>query len=837
MHHPHQLPLILLPFNDGCGSNASNTGTVTVNPSPTVSINPSPLNAAICGSGSVSLTGNGATTYTWSPATGLSATTGTSVTATPTSTTSYTVTGNDGTCTATATQTVAVGAAISVSAVTATPSSVCSGGSSALSATASTSATGYTVGSIAPSAYTPSGTPVVLATGGVATPAPSGNSLDDGYWDNITLPFSFSFFGISYSTVRIATNGNVQFGPVVLTGGNPGNSSWTAQTIPTPAGFLDNFIAGPWIDHDLSTTPFGTLRYFTEGVAPNRHFIVSYENVHVFSSSDNNTSQIILNENGNTIDVLLGGGGLTSTATKAIGVEGPDGTTGTAAPGRNAGTWTTSADEEWRFTPASINYSWSPATFLNNASISNPNASGVTSTTTYTVTASDPTTVACNATGTATVTASPNVTYYQDNDNDNYGNPGVSQVSCTGAPAGYVADNTDCNDNNSAIHPGVTEVCNTVDDNCNGNIDEGVQSTFYADADVDGFGNPSVTTLACSAPAGYVSDNTDCNDGDPSVHSLQTYYADTDGDGFGDLSNPTAVCSSTPPAGYVTNSSDCNDALILYADNDNDGFGAGSPAACGVATNTDCNDNSNTVYPGATEICGNSIDEDCNGTADDGCITFTYYADADGDGFGNPAASITTGSNTPPPGYVSNNLDCDDTQFLYADNDSDGFGAGAPAACGVTNNTDCNDGNGAIHPGATEVCNGLDDNCNGSIDEGLTYTLYYVDADHDTYGSSLDAGTLFCTNPGVGYSINNTDCNDGSATVHPGATELCNGVDDDCNGTADDGTVSPVASFTVGLQPNVSGKCFYTHLYFHSRCRHYYILPMDSEWLTDFRCN
>src|SRR6185295_3637787 len=111
-------------------------------------------------------------------------------------------------------------------------------------------------------------------------------------------------------------------------------------------------------------------------------------------------------------------------------------------------------------------------------------------------------------------------------------------------------DNTDCNDNNSAVHPGATETCNSVDDDCDSQIDEGVQSTFYADTDGDGYGNTSSTTSACSAPSGYVADATDCNDANAAVNPgateacngvdddcdtqvdegvQSTFYADTDG--------------------------------------------------------------------------------------------------------------------------------------------------------------------------------------------------------------------------------------------------------------------------------------------------------------------
>lgn len=102
-------------------------------------------------------------------------------------------------------------------------------------------------------------------------------------------------------------------------------------------------------------------------------------------------------------------------------------------------------------------------------------------------------------------------TFYRDADSDGYGDP-AQTIQATTAPAGYVQDNTDCNDNNNAVHPGAPEAANGVDDNCNGDADEGVEptTTFYRDADNDGYGNPAVTQTTY-AP-GWVEDNTDCDD-------------------------------------------------------------------------------------------------------------------------------------------------------------------------------------------------------------------------------------------------------------------------------------------------------------------------------------
>ncbi|MBK6483907.1 MAG: putative metal-binding motif-containing protein [Chitinophagaceae bacterium] len=384
---------------------------------------------------------------------------------------------------------------------------------------------------------------------------------------------------------------------------------------------------------------------------------------------------------------------------------------------------------------------------------------------------------------------------------------------------GFSTNNTDCNDANIAINPAAIESCNGIDDNCNGTADDGlIFTTYYADLDNDSFGDLSdIGNSLCNNPGvGFSIINTDCNDENfainPAAESCNgiddncngtaddgliftTYYADLDNDSFGDLSD-------------IGNSL-CNDP----------GFGFS-------INNTDCNDGNITINPAATESC-NGIDDNCNGTADDGLIFITYFADLDNDSFGDLSDIGNSLCNDPGFGFSINNTDCNDGNPLiniaaiescngiddncngtaddglifttyYADLDNDSFGdltdigsslCNNPGAGFSTNNTDCNDGNVAINPAAFESCNGIDDNCNGTADDGLIFTTYYADLDNDSYGDLSDIGNSLCNDPGFGFSINNTDCNDGNIAINPAAIESCNGIDDNCNGTADDGLV------------------------------------------------
>ena len=194
---------------------------------------------------------------------------------------------------------------------------------------------------------------------------------------------------------------------------------------------------------------------------------------------------------------------------------------------------------------------------------------------------------------------------------------------------------------------------------------------------------------------------------------------------------------------------------IFYLDQDNDGFGVYfvTTQAClqpdGYSTNTlDCDDSTELRNPNAIEIC-DGIDNNCNINIDEGVQTIYYY-DGDGDGFG--LNSITQ-------------LSCDLIE---------GF-ALLPG--------DCNDGDENIHPQMSELCNGIDDNCNYTADEGID-VLWYYDQDGDGYGI-VESFLSDCEQPNTAFVPLFGDCEPTDPDIYPSAPEICDGVDHNCDGLID----------------------------------------------------
>jgi hypothetical protein len=208
---------------------------------------------------------------------------------------------------------------------------------------------------------------------------------------------------------------------------------------------------------------------------------------------------------------------------------------------------------------------------------------------------------------------------------------------------------------------------------------------------------------------------------------------------FGLLALPGLLACAQEPADKPA---DTADAAPEDADGD------------GLSADFDCDDANPEVHVYAVEVC-DGVDNDCDGVldeADPDVQRSVWYADADQDGFGDADAPVEACAQ--PEGAVADAGDCDDTSA-------------------------------AVHPDAAEVCNGVDDDCDGSADTGaLDATTWYLDADGDGHGT--DRYTLTACETVEGWVATADDCDDLRAEAAPGNPEICNAADDDCDGLADE---------------------------------------------------
>ncbi len=368
--------------------------------------------------------------------------------------------------------------------------------------------------------------------------------------------------------------------------------------------------------------------------------------------------------------------------------------------------------------------------------------------------------------------------YYLDQDGDDWG-AGASKCQC--GPAGqYTADDFgDCDDLDPTVNPGQTEDCSTTkDENCNGsdNDEDALKcDPYYLDQDGDSFGVNESKCLCQPVGKHTAAVPGDCDDNNilisPGQNEVCANFIDDDCDG--DQNDP--------------NAEGCKD---YYYDEDKDGFGVTGDVLClcqafgnyTAPQGGDCNDTVWGSNPNTLEVCGDGIDNDCDGSQndEDAIACSWFYSDGDGDGYGNP----------------------NDSKCLC-----DGFGKYTTQLL-----ADCNDLVPAINPGATEICNNADDNCNGMLDEGPDDVLCaqsqgmpHVEDVVCLQGKCAASG---CT---TGWHDSNLDASDGcecADDANEGNNKSCS-VAHDLGALSDGGAgTSKTAS---GNDPDSSGDWFRFH--------------------------
>lgn len=388
------------------------------------------------------------------------------------------------------------------------------------------------------------------------------------------------------------------------------------------------------------------------------------------------------------------------------------------------------------------------------------------------------------------------------------------------------------------------ETCNGLDDNCDGNVDEGVVG---GSCDLTNNFGTCPGTLACGGnaeevcvgnmPTGEVCNGVD-DDCDGVVDNGEPDFdedgiadcVDTDDDNDGTLDSDDCKPYDADIGLLATETCDgvdnnCNGLIDeegatgcsnWWQDADGDTYGsaaAGPKCLCAadagqfytVLNDTDCNDLAPSAFPGGTEVC-NAIDDDCNGQVDDGlaenppsCFISNSIGTCQGQQL--CVAGSTTCVGTTPSVEICNELD-DDCNGAVDDGTPDYDDDGMPNCTdpdddndGSLDGDDCQPLNEVAYPGANENCDGTDTDCNGVIDDenAVGCMAFFQDADDDGYGSDQVASKCLCGPDDFTYfnTTDQGDCNDIANSVNPARNETCNYVDDDCNGDIDEGVSSP----------------------------------------------
>ncbi len=337
--------------------------------------------------------------------------------------------------------------------------------------------------------------------------------------------------------------------------------------------------------------------------------------------------------------------------------------------------------------------------------------------------------------------------YWVDADGDGYGDPaGAIESPSTTPPLGYVGNDQDCNDGDADVRPGVDDPCDAVDNDCDGLVDgDGVCPcpTDYRD---------DHAYLFCPTPTPWTAARDFCNGYGYHLVSVATAAEN-------DWVDDTADTYSTQKWWFGL--TDAAQEGVWVWDDGSDlvysNWHAGEPNDAGGGE--DCVQ-FNRFHPDRTwndEPCSSSFRFICENAP-----LRTWFWDGDGDGWGD--SSVTFVASDELPGWVE---------------------VGG----------DCNDNNPNRFPDNPDLCDGLDNDCDGLVDGGPSNPPMYVDGDDDGFGAGAVIAHSCVTDEDVSDA---TDCNDSDASIHPGALEFCDGVDEDCNGLIDDNPVDATTSWDDG---------------------------------------
>ncbi len=316
----------------------------------------------------------------------------------------------------------------------------------------------------------------------------------------------------------------------------------------------------------------------------------------------------------------------------------------------------------------------------------------------------------------------------------------------------------DCDDLLADRTPGGIEVCDGIDNDCDDLVDDDDpdargDTELFPDLDGDGFGDLwALPTLRCDPDIeGVALSNDDCDDSNPDINPDAEEHCD----------RIDWNCDGLAEAGAV-------EAVSWFWDQDGDGYGMDTDevVACEAPPDHapqggDCDDTRDDTFPGAPELC-DRWDNDCDDEWDepDAIDAIDWYRDADIDGWGDPDTAVRACE--PPPGHTDQPGDCDDDDYT-------------------------------TYPGAPELCDAGDNDCDGEADEGLALFDWYPDADGDGFGTD-GVAVEDCARPD-GYADNTDDCDDTNDARFPGNPEVCDSLDNDCNDTIDDDAVDATEWF------------------------------------------